>query len=108
MTDMAPPNRPQSHDAARECRYCGDDAVGEDALGRPACKRHIEEVADDAPAATALCLALIDTRPPGAGGSDLTPCKLDDGHDGPHEPMHPDAVKMLRLQAFLGQRGIGV
>jgi hypothetical protein len=37
--------------AARECRYCGDDAVGEDALGRPACKRHIEEVADDAPAA---------------------------------------------------------
>lgn len=54
-----------------------------------------------------LCLAMIDTRPLGAGGSDLTPCKLPEGHDGPHEPMHPDAVKMLRLQAWLASRGIG-
>lgn len=30
-----------------DCRYCLDDAVGVDALGRPACERHIEEVADD-------------------------------------------------------------
>ncbi len=32
---------------AAECRYCGDDAVGMDALGRYACERHIEEIADD-------------------------------------------------------------
>lgn len=33
--------------ALEECRYCGEDAAGRDALGRPACERHIQEVADD-------------------------------------------------------------
>jgi hypothetical protein len=29
------------------CRYCEDDAVGQDALGRDACEQHIESVEDD-------------------------------------------------------------
>ena len=29
-----------------ECRYCRDDATGVDALGRPACETHIEEIAE--------------------------------------------------------------
>lgn len=58
-------------------------------------------------AAPMRCMALIDTRPPNTGGDELVPCRLEEGHDGPHEPMHPDAVKMLRLQAFLESRGIG-
>lgn len=33
--------------AKPECRYCGMDADGLDAMGRPACETHIEEVADD-------------------------------------------------------------
>ena len=31
----------------RGCRYCDDDPAGYDALGRVACARHIEEIADD-------------------------------------------------------------
>lgn len=38
-----------------ECRYCREDAVGVDALGRPACEQHIDEVADDTRIPVAAC-----------------------------------------------------
>ena len=39
---------PARHDPyTPECRYCREDAVGVDAMGRPACQEHIDQVADD-------------------------------------------------------------
>lgn len=57
-------------------------------------------------AAFTRCMALIDTRPPTAGGDELIPCRLEQGHDGPHEPMDYSAWKTLKLEAFLGSYGV--
>lgn len=51
----------------------------------------------DAASPFCRCMAMVDTRPPTAGGDELIPCRLEQGHDGPHEPMDYSAWKQMLI-----------